>query len=503
MQIRAGVGFLLLLAMVSCLTGGLYAQSRTIPSTDLLPLGDWTYDAMGSLSADGLSPTLPARVFQGDRLFGRVEMAQAVAEVVRSSRERTLTWGQAALIRNLVLEFEPEFRMLGEEIPNSATESFRVEPLLLGYARAMPTLREESGSGDSTDIHLAYRVSGYVPLSRTHFGIVTISDNEERFMREMRDSALPDKAFVRGFEKDYTWSLGREYLNWGPAYSGSLTLSSNAPPFWQARAGKDIDFGNLVGKVKITQFVGSFEDDGKQLHLLGRRCEKPISGVWHLGISEAAKMSTTPNPLILVMPFYAYQHIFHEVDAEFNAVYGADLTYRTRNGLSAYGEIVIDDMTSPGIFGGGFERPQKAGFLAGVRIPRVFGNERYSGLTVEYILVDRLTYTATRPEAPEMSYTHDGQVIGHPIGPNAKAVYIRGERSLGERLSLIAEYLDQRQKDSGPPQRGRATLYSFLLAYDAAPDRSLALRIAPFSISEPGGVKEEGVTYELRASYAF
>ena len=481
------------------------AGTRVIASTDHLPLGDWTYDAMMSLAADGLVPGCSARVFQGDRLFSRMEMAEAVASIVCSSKSRDLVFSQVALINHLVSEFKPELMHLDEDVIKQWTErSTNIalptgeEAFLSGYVRGLGI--DDTGDGSSTKV--PYRVSGFLNLSSNTFAIATIADKEEKFFHELRESSTPDKVFLRGVDGNFVWSIGREHLSWGPAYSGSLILSDNVRPFLQARGAKEVDFGKLFGRVKITQFVSSFKDEGQTLYLFGRRYEKRLSDRWHAGISETAKVGTMPNPLILVVPFYLYQYMFIDIDEEFNVLCAADVSYRTGGGPEIYGELVIDDVTAPRIFGDRFGRPRKTGYTIGIYIPEVFHGDRPSTFRAEYIFVDRLTYAQTRDDFPELAYTYKGDVIGHPIGRNAKALYLRGEQYLSNRFSVIGEYLNRQQTDPGSPERGQRRVLSLMAAYDIAPDKSIALRVAPYKIIPAAGATQDGTEYELRASLA-
>lgn len=485
----------LTLVLLLVLDAGSFAGTRSIASTDRLPLGDWTYDAMMSLATDGIVPGLSARVFEGDRRFDRMEMAGVIASIIRN--DRPLTSRQRGLVNHLVSEFRPE---LMEADPETAGrwsgEPAGREASLLGYYRQLV-------SDDATAPDAAYRASGFLNLSGSVFAIVTLAEHEERFFRDPRPGPKLDKTFIGGSGGKLSWLVGRAYANWGPAYSGSLILSDNAPAFWQVRAGTDVDFGKLIGDVKLTQFAATFEDLGQTLYLFGRRYEKRLSARWHLGLSETAKLNTTPNPLILVTPFYLYQHLFLEEDANINNLAGLDLTYRTPSGMRVYGELVVDDMTAPKIISDKYDRPRKAGFTLGLSIPRAFGGKRHSSFDAEYTLIDPLTYGATRPEVPELAYTHDFQTIGSPIGPNSKALYLRGEYSVSDKIDLIGEYLNQRQKDPGPPERGSKRVLSLTMAYDIAPDKSLAIRIAPHRIRLPDSSVDEGTEFELRASFTF
>jgi hypothetical protein len=486
------------------------ASVRVIPSTDRVPLGDWTYDAMMKLAADGLVPGLSARVFEGDRLFDRMEMAGIVASIIRSSEEEELGFSQTALINHLVSEYKPELMAVdGEALQKWSDRATNIslptggEVCLTGYLRGMAIDDSGDAYAEEGDSELTYRISPFFNLSDRVFAIATAADKEEQFFQQLREDSDLDKGFIRGFDGNFVWSIGREYQNWGPAYTGSLILSDNSPSFTQFRGAKEMDFGKLFGRVKVTQFVSAFNDDNKDLLLFGRRYEKPLSSHWQLGISETAKVGKTPNPLILVLPYYLYQHIFIDIDEEFNTLYAADFTYHTPGGSKAFFELLIDDITAPRIFGPRHDRPRKTGYTFGFRIPKVFGGDPRSSFLAEYIHVDRLTYGATRVENPELAYTHDGDTIGHAIGPNAKAIYVRGEHYLSDKFSLVGEYLNQRQTEAGEPERGREEILSLMASYDIAPDKSISVRVAPYEIAPPGGASEDGTKYEVRASFAF
>ena len=485
-----------------------FAGRRIVPSTDRLPLGDWTYDAMISLASDGLVPGYAARLFEGDRLFNRFEMAQIVSMIIETSVEKDITSYQAVLIDHLVSEFRPELlyfepgtvqkwseRVAGMSLPSDQ------KAFALGYVQGKFT----DSTADDTGTLLPYHISGFSRLAPHIFAVATFSNKEERFFQRPRPDTTPSRLFVRKIDSGSFWTIGREYLDWGPAYSGSVILSDNSPAFTQMRGSREIEFGKIFGRVKITEFATTFRHEGPHIYLFGRRYEKPFNRNWHLGISETAKTNFAPNPLIAALPFYLYQAIFIKDDTRINTLYSTDLTYLADNGMQAYAEVVVDDMTAPRFLRPhhSFSRPRKAGIVAGFYSPKVFRDDLPSNFRAEYIAIDRLTYSATWAAVPELAYTHDTQIIGHPIGPNAKAIYLRGERYFSHKFSAIAEYFNQWQTASGDPERGHQRVVSLTAAYDLRPDASIALRIAPFKTITAGEPSESGTEYELRASFGF
>ncbi len=496
--------YILLLLIASLLfTMPASAGVRTIPSADHIPLGDWTYDAMTSLAAHGLVPGFSARVFLGDRLFDRMEMAEIVAAVVSNADANAPVNSRASLITQLVREFTPDLHAMGSNSAEEWLASDQSKPSLLvtGYAKALA----QDNNAD-TRLMIPHRISLYNPLSDRSFGMVTFADKGEQFFQQLRNSTVPDKLIIQGYSDDMVWSVGRQYLNWGPAYAGSLILSDNSIGFWQARAAKEIDLGKWFGRFKVTEFASMFDDD-KQLYFFGRRYEKPLAKRWHWGISETVLMNKAPNPAILVLPFYGYQAIFggtgSVTDRSMNTVYATDLQYKAAGGQSYYGELLIDDITAPDFLGAGFSRPRKTGYTLGLSLPRLTNSKLRSSLRAEYTHIDRRTYEATRPEFPELAYAHNNRIIGHPIGPNAEMIYLRGESYLNDKWSLTGELMDVRQAQAGLPTRTKSDTVSLTVAYDIAAYKSVALRISPFKTTPPGQPSDSGTSYDLSATFAY
>ena len=492
---------LLLLTGIQCLAG-----RRIVPSTDHLPLGDWTYDAMVSLASDGLVPGYAARLFEGDRLFNRMEMAQLVSLIIESSADTQLGSAQFVLIDHLVSEFNPELMYFHAGVvekwkgrTTNISLPMSQEAFPLGFVKGTAT----DDTDNNTELAVPYHLSGFAHLAGQAFAIATLSDREKKFFQqERRDDGLT-KVFARVIDGGTVWSVGREFLEWGPVYGGSMIVSDNSSAFNQARVSKEVEFGPIFGRVKITQFATSFQDNGARTYVFGRRYEKPFHHNFHLGFGEIAKTTFLPNPLFAIMPFYLYQHLFSKQDAQINTLYSTDLTYVANNGMQAYGDLVIDDMTSIKLLGKAGDRPRKIGFGGGIYFPKVFSDGRLSTFRAEYVTVDRLTYGATRPEVPQLAYTHGGDVIGSPTGPNAKAIYLRGERYFSDKFSAIAEYFNQWQSTPEDPQRGHMRSVSLMAAYDLTPSTSVALRVAPFRTALPGEPTESDTKYELRASFGF
>jgi hypothetical protein len=205
-----------------------------------------------------------------------------------------------------------------------------------------------------------------------------------------------------------------------------------------------------------------------------------------------------------VIPVYLYEHINPSLQERFKSDYSTDLLYRTNSGIEYYGNLLVTDMTSPSFLPGSHRpAPRRFGWTLGTYLPKVLPGPHTSTLRAEYTFVDRLTYTATFPNHPELAYVYDSQVIGSPFGPNSNGFYLRGEQYFTDKLSLILEYLNNRQTNTGDPEVGNTRFLSAQLAYDINPRTSVSFRIEPFKNDLPQGGTQKGTLNEVRATYAF
>jgi hypothetical protein len=288
--------------------------------------------------------------------------------------------------------------------------------------------------------------------------------------------------------------MGQEYQWWGPGYSGSMILSDNAPAFPFIKIGKDLSLGRKIGRLRIDQLAGSFDDEGSRYYFVGRRFEKTLSKQWNVAFNETAKMQDRPNPLVLLMPsLWLYQEMYvDDLDTEFNAMFSIEGTYSFKGNSSAYLEYLVDDMATPKFLrkkpG---RRPRRIGWLAGIYHP--FNPD--TSLRAEVILTDIGTYAASRPEYPQMSYTHDGFYMGHPVGPNSLAFFLRGEHKLSSNLDGVVEYLWRDARNPAGPNPEDQTSYNAFLSYGLKSHTALWLRAQRLLSDSPEDRVLTGVSY--------
>ncbi|MBI2841892.1 MAG: hypothetical protein HYX78_00675 [Armatimonadetes bacterium] len=468
-------------------------SAQPTASTDIVPSGDWTYDALMHLAARGLIPGVAAQRFMGDWRYGREEMAEFVRQALQSEVEREKDW---ALLFRLITEFRPELILLGYNPDELASpELHKRRSVLIPVAALDPRLERQHGE---TNLIGVYDTTALAPFGRYGLAVATLSNLRRKF--DGGEFSRLEKFSVRSKTPNWEWEIGRDWLWWGPAYSGSLALSDNSPAFDMLRLGKDFYLGRHIGNVKINQFISRFGDGSDHFYLIGRRIEKRLSKRLHLGINETAKTSKTPNPLVLVLPLYVYEQIYLEdVDAEWNAFLGIDMLYKFSQRFEGYFDLLIDDINAPPLLresGENFHRPRKIGFLLGGHWPDIC-HDGTTDFRAEFILTDSGTYGATRPDFPGLAYTHEGRIIGHPLGPNSEALFLRLDRKIGEDWRAVAEYLGRRPDEGDGPNLENTHRLSLLVVRDLAPRTSLTARYD--SLRLPAKVSR----FQIGASYVF
>jgi hypothetical protein len=383
-----------------------------------------------------------------------------------------------ALVARLVYEFRPELNHLGltqQEI-DQALKGAEDRPL--GVLAAGVRVWGVEQDGEQTDILAPRGTLIGSRMAKLPMAVVTLSDQRKEFRADPGKYPLVQNAFVKGTWHSWDWLVGQEYESWGPDYSGSLILSDNAPAWPLVRIDRDFSLGRYIGRFKLFQSFGTFEDGGQRFFFGARRGEKTLSDQWSVAVNETAKIGETPNPLIFVLPsFYLYQRLFLETDPEFNSFLSFDVTYRFMKKSEGYLEFLIDDMTTPKSLGTqDADRPRRIGWMLGFYHP--FTPD--TTFRAEYVFTDRETYLSARPQYPRLSYTHDGEFIGSPVGPNSMALFLRGEQRLSPNLDLVVEYFGRKSRFSDGPNPGSETSYDAFLSYGLRSDAALWLRAQRF-----------------------
>jgi hypothetical protein len=460
----------------------------------MVPRENWTYNALMHLAAKGLVPGEPAERFTGNWLYSREEMAGFVADAI-GELDPSTSDSDWDLVSRLAAEFLPELQMIGAQDALATIDLYPQARTIIPTGFIQPELLWSDSATQLTGI---YNGTALALCGKYVTAGVTYSNQRSKF-EDSRFSNM-EKYFVHGKTPNWEWEIGNDYMWWGPGYSGSMILSDNSPSFPLISAAKDFNFGHRIGHVKITQFAASFQDDGQRFYLIGRRWEKRFSELFQVGVNESVKTSDSTALGALAFPsFYLYQHIFiSDVDKVFNELVSIDFTYTLQDRYQGHFDFLIDDMLAPSFLRSGdpgWNIPRKLGILVGSYWPNL--DNGTTTFRVEYIQTDPGTYGATRIQYPAMAYTHDGLVIGHEVGGNSRAIFLRLDREFAGDWVVSTEFLGRQPVDETGINPENTHRFSLLLVRDLAPATSLFARYD--NIKDP----ETDNRFQLGASWAF
>ena len=105
---------ILAIAAVAALSAGVSAYAAN-PFSDVTP-NDWAYQAVESLSEQGVVEGYPDGTFKGERNITRYEMAQIIARML--AKEDQLNAQQRATLDKLAGEYADELANLGVPVSN-------------------------------------------------------------------------------------------------------------------------------------------------------------------------------------------------------------------------------------------------------------------------------------------------------------------------------------------------------------------------------------------------
>lgn len=499
------------------------ARAERLPSynehaADTIPWERWEYMALSSLAASGLLPGYASREFQGERTFTRGELANLTATALVNFEAGAGTERDRVFLDRLAREFryQPAVRRTVNATREMDLGPPANRPAGPGALPALaPTLEKVPGLSlyagprfvdfrGKSELSLTGRAGGIYDVGKDAFVALSVNNLHDRF------SALPD-AFdpidvltlnLRAWDVD--WEIGKSYWSSGPLHSGDGLLSDNAPGLYMLKGRKTFSWGKFPGKFIITQLHAGFPDNGSTKYYGLRRVEKRLNKNAELGLAEAYVATKQPNPLILIFPFYAYQHVeilggkgSNRDNDTFNYMAQIDLSLKMRSSFTLYGEIFIDDMAAPSGLGAGFNAPRKIGMVLGGHFPKLFG-WRGDG-RFEIYHADREAYLGI---APQVGWNRDNLLLGNPFGPNSQAFSGRVDYRFTEKLKGAMILRDAVQYKNGVPDMGDRLEWDTRVAYDFTPSHSASLRYVHHRYRGQAYTKRENAV-EVFGSYAY
>lgn len=433
-------------------------------ATLTVPLDHWGYRVVERFEARGALHG----VGDGIKPFSEGEMARCVGRIDSLARSGTVElsrvekWELALLLQEFGAPPEP----VGG--PRRFTDRARQGRGLAAYDHengqvvAGLLLRQQSDrfSGrDREEAESVYRNSlggavwGQV-AGRVGFRVAFEQTREQGSRQyELRDDVFEPRleaAQLKGKVADYhrgsayaTFSLhpyvdvqvGKDQVEWGPAPTGNLGLSSAAPGFDMVR------LRARWGAVKLVSIAGALrpcpdrpdsplcggEGDSsasyivngmtrpldREKYLAAHRLEAAVAPWLDLGFQEVVVYGDRGPELAYLNPLTFYWAAQSYLGDKDNVMMGVDVDFHPGQGLRLYAAYVVDDLKKLRIFTDDFAN--KFSFQTGLLWVDPAG-WRDADLRAEYVRIEPWIYTH---KFPINAFRHFDAPLGHPLGPNS------------------------------------------------------------------------------------
>ena len=308
-------------------------------------------------------------------------------------------------------------------------------------------------------------------------------DNKEWGTKKYRlgNYTLPGLGFVRATATDFIYhdetdayiKTGFKYINltygkfenyWGPGYTGSLILSNYATSYDQLKL--DIEYKRFKFTSIYAYLIDYHDqhDDSLQQrkYLAGHRLEFTPWNWLSLGLTETvvfAGRSFEPAYLNPVMFFRSAEHYLGSPD---NMMMGIDFKFTLFRNVKLYGELLIDDITSPKLGTGWYGN--KLGFLAGLFNADFLTIENLD-CNLEYVRIEPYVYSHIKSGN---SYNHYGTILGHWLDPNSDLLFMQLMYRFSKQMT-IACYASLQRHGANPKDKnvGGDVNFSFRSGIDS------------------------------------
>ena len=469
----------------------------------------------GRLPSDATTDLLPVSAGEASRLLDSLAVRLEAGTVALSRADRELLARYRDRTPATVLGQRPPLGAYRDGVSFSRAEgdgyAFEVEPLL--DLSAGPTRRSDVEGRDATAT--AYQFSRGIRaagrLGRLFFETRAL-ENQQRpavyeydrprrtvprlgFVKQLGDDAYDyfTAEGVVGYRDRFVEArFGRDRNRWG-AGRGTLFLSDYAAPYdhLQIRASA----GPVTYASTFARFTTPERDDRGRDQVLPSKY-----AAFHRFALEVGRVELEAFEAIIfhddtvsgnrrgfeigyLNPVIFYRSVESELGSGDNALIGLGASVRPVDGVRAYGQVLIDEFVASEI--GTDSWRNKFGFLAGAHTIDV----GVSGLEA------RAEYARLRPHlynhrTANSAYVHYGDVVGHPIGPNA------------DDVMLALDYRPTLRATAGltlaRTRRGREPQADSTVGAD--PTRSYDTRVSN-SAPQFSGVRQTEWLVEARAGY--
>jgi hypothetical protein len=275
--------------------------------------------------------------------------------------------------------------------------------------------------------------------------------------------------------------VGRDSLWWGPGFHGAFVLSNNARPLDMVKLASAEAFVlpwifRYLGPFKVTWFLGQLEEDrdfprakvsGLRLNFAPASwAEVGLSRVIQFGGEGRPSPKVGDIPRILVAAGRAREGGVEDRRNN-NEIYGLDVAFVIRRvdrlvplarTVQVYAQYGVEDLGTPE---SAPPYPKHGAVLVGLYLPDLFLSAR-SDLRLEYAHLGRPWYTHSIYTS---GFTLDGRVLGHQVGGDADALYLRTTRWLTPAWYLGFEGEYKRRGIDRQPTQERSLGFGFDTSY--------------------------------------
>jgi hypothetical protein len=249
-------------------------------------------------------------------------------------------------------------------------------------------------------------------------------------------------------------------IKFGPSVDYPLTLNGLTPPITFARAILDMEIAHYS---HIAGLLKSQKDRKKYIY--AHRLEFSLfDNVLQAGINEVIITGDATNQNLGVrnkinpedtgvvrgwewaylIPFVPFKFVEHYAGDRDNAAVSLDFSLWYPDKCRWYLEFLLDDMLNPlELFSDDWGN-KWALTAGGQYFTGVFSRDL--NLSIEYSHVEPWVYTHFY--GGSHSYTHYGQSLGNPLGPNSQAVSVSAEYALSRANTIKIRYLNRAKNSS-------------------------------------------------------
>lgn len=426
------------------------APASAGPPAAYLPVEHPAYEDLESLVAGRLVDSLAIDT----RPLARTDIAAAL---LRAERGNPALAGDPRYGR-LARELAREFQDLGADPPTPESPPLvdvgprerRFRLSLLGHVRgdfvddrpvAHFQLRDESSLLARADLQVWPGLAVYenLGITRVRSQRAFIDPIVYRTDLEITSS----RAGITGRAGPFTGAAGYDTFRWGPGRRGTLLLSDAAGPMGFVALS-----GSFAGRITATSLSGIVSQEDGQ-YLAAHRLEFAVTPRLTVGASEAVRYHGRGLDLLYatgLLPYAVVERIhirdgFSDsvrVSARANIMASIDAEARLGRGVSAYGELLIDDFATKNR-----DMPDRFGYQAGARLDRSIG-DRVLRVLAEYTRVRRFTYATYYGQ----NFALRDRPLGFALGPDAENTLVEGALDLN-RDWQIRSSLDLTNRGEG------------------------------------------------------